>query len=39
MVGRNERQYLADHIAELVKLQQSDIGEVVMSSLPPATTH
>jgi heme-degrading monooxygenase HmoA len=31
--------WVADHIAELVKLQQSDIGEVVMSSLPPATTH
>ena len=30
---------IADHIADLVKLQQSDIGEVVMSSLAPATTH
>ena len=28
--------WVADHIAELVKLQQSDIGEVVMSSLAPA---
>jgi hypothetical protein len=30
--------WVADHIDDLVKLQQSDIGEVVLSSLAAAAT-
>jgi heme-degrading monooxygenase HmoA len=30
--------WVADHIDDLVKLQQSDTGEVVLSSLPAAAT-
>ena len=31
--------WVADHIDDLVKLQQSDTGEVVLSSLAAAATH
>jgi hypothetical protein len=31
--------WATDHIDDLVKLQQSDVGEVVLSSLAPATAH
>jgi heme-degrading monooxygenase HmoA len=31
--------WVTDHISHLVKLQQSDVGEVVLSSIAAAATH
>jgi heme-degrading monooxygenase HmoA len=31
--------WVAEHIDDLIKLQRSDTGEVVLSSLPAAATH
>jgi hypothetical protein len=31
--------WVAEHVADRIKLQQSDTGEVVLSSLAPAATH